>query len=70
MNEKEKQFYIDKMKAKALAYAENVSSDVKELMPADDYQETIKDIATAFLNGADAALETIKEIEAQKGNKL
>ena len=70
MNEKEKQVYIDKMKAKALAYAENVSSDVKELMPADDYQETIKDIATAFLNGADAALETIKEIEAQKGNKL
>ena len=67
MNEKEKQVYIDKMKAKALAYAENVSSDVKGLMPADDYQETIKDIATAFLNGADAALETIKEIETQKG---
>ena len=68
MDEKEKQFYVEQMKAKALAYAENVSSDVKGLMPADDYQETIKDIATAFLNGADAALETIKEIKTQKGD--
>lgn len=67
MNEKEKQIYVEQMKVKAPAYAENVSSDVKGFMSADDYQDVVRDIAQAFLCGADAALETIKELKSQKG---
>ena len=63
MTQEEKEFYIERMKAKAIAYAENVTSDIKELMSKDEYQECINDFAQAFLCGADAAWETIKEFK-------
>ena len=62
MTTEEKQLYIERMKAKAFAYAENVTSDIKIFMPSDEYLECVKDFAQAFLCGGDAAWETIKEI--------
>jgi hypothetical protein len=67
MTEEQKQRYVEEMKRKALAYAENVLSDVKSFMPKDDYDETLRDFAQAFLCGADAAIATAKELKAQKG---
>ena len=61
MTEEQKQKYIDTMKEKALAYAENVLSDIKNFMPKDEYEETLKDFAQAFCSGGDAAIETAKE---------
>ena len=66
MTQEEKELYIERMKAKAIAYAENVTSDIKGLMPDDEYQECINDFAQAFLCGADAAWETIKELKNDK----
>ena len=63
MTPKDKELYIKIMKTKAFSYAENVTSDVKKLMPDDEYQECLKDFAQAFLCGADAAWETIKELK-------
>ena len=67
MTEEQKQKYIDTMKEKAFAYAENVLSDVKNFMPKDEYEDAIKDFAQAFCSGGDAAIETVKELKAQKG---
>ena len=39
MTTEEKQLYIERMKAKAFAYAENVTSDIKIFMPSDEYLE-------------------------------
>ena len=68
MTTEEKQLYIERMKAKAFAYAENVTSDIKRFMPSDEYLECVKDFAQAFLCGADAAWETIKEIGKEVGS--
>ena len=65
MTTEEKQLYIERMKAKAFAYAENVTSDIKELMHGDEYLECLKNFAQAFLCEADAAWETIKEIKKE-----
>ena len=66
MTEEQKQKYIDIMREKALAYAEDVLSDVKSFMPKYDYAEALKDFAQAFLCGADAAIATVMELKAQK----
>ena len=66
MTEEQKQKYVECMKDKAVAYAEDILSDVKPLMSKDDYQETVKDFAQAFLCGADAAIATIKEMKEEK----
>ena len=66
MTQEDKKLYIERMKAKAIAYAENITSDIKKLMPDDEYQECIKDFAQAFLCGADAAWETIKELKKEE----
>ena len=66
MTEEQKQQYVETMKKKAFAYAENVLSDVKAFLPKDEYQETIEDFANSFLSGGNAAIETLKEIN----NKL
>lgn len=63
MTEKDKQQYIEAIKAKAVAYAENALSDIKGFMPDDEYKEALKDFAQAFICGADAAIETIKEMK-------
>lgn len=62
MTEEQKQKYIDTMKEKAFAYAENVLSDVKNFMPKDDYDETLRDFAQAFISGGNAAVKTVNEI--------
>lgn len=62
MTEEQKQKYIDTMAKKAYAYAENVLSDVKDFMPQDEYNETVKDFAQAFISGGDAAVKTVNEI--------
>lgn len=62
MTEEQKQKYIDTMTKKAYTYAENVLSDVKNFMSKDDYEESLKDFAQAFVSGGDAAVKTIKEI--------
>ena len=67
MTEEQKQKYIEKMKEKALSYAESVLSDIKNFMPKDEYEESLKDFAQAFLCGADAAISTVMELKAQKG---
>ena len=67
MTDKEKQKYIDTMKEKAFTYAEDMLSDVKNFMPKDDYEEALRDFAQAFICGADAAIATVKELKAQKG---
>ena len=66
MTEKQKQQYIETMKAKAFAYAENVLSDVKAFMDKDEYQETVRDFAQAFVSGGDAAIATLREITSKK----
>ena len=63
MTQEDKELYIKRMKAKAIVYAEKVTSDIKELMPDDEYQECLNDFAQAFLCGADAAWETIRELQ-------
>ena len=62
MTEEQKQRYIEEMKKKAIAYAENVLSDVKSFMPKDEYEEALKDFAQAFCSGGDAAVKTVNEI--------
>ena len=62
MTEEQRQKYIDTMKKKALNYAENVLSDIKTFMPKEDYEDTINDIAQAFVSGGDAAIQTVNEI--------
>ena len=62
MTEEQKQKYIDTMKEKAIAYAENVLSDVRGFMPQDEYNEAVKDFAQAFVSGGDAAVKTVNEI--------
>lgn len=62
MTEEQKQRYVEEMKRKAFAYAENVLSDVKPFMPKDEYEETLKDFAQAFISGGNAAVETVNEI--------
>ena len=62
MTEEQKQKYIDTMKEKAFAYAENVLSDIKNFMPQDEYNEAVKDFAQAFVSGGDAAVKTVNEI--------
>ena len=66
----EKQRYVEEMKRKAFAYAEDVLSDVKNFMPKDEYEEALRDFAQAFICGADAAIATVKELKAQKGEKV
>lgn len=66
MTEEQKQQYVEEMKKKAIAYAKNVLSDVKDFMPQDEYNEAVKDFAQAFLCGADAAIATVRELKAQK----
>ena len=56
------------MKSKAFAYAEYVLSDVKNFMPKDDYEESLRDFAQAFISGGDAAFKTVNEII--KGEKV
>ena len=63
MTEEQKQKYIESMKDKAVAYAQDVLSDIKPFMPKDDYQQSVRDFAQAFLCGADAAIATIKEMK-------
>lgn len=62
MTEEQKQKYIDTMKEKAIAYAENVLSNIKDFMPRDEYSETVKDFAQAFISGGDAAIITLRKI--------
>ena len=62
MTEEQKQKYIDTMKEKAIAYAEDVLSDIKNFMPKDEYEETLKDFAQAFVSGGNAAVKTVNEI--------
>ena len=62
MTEEQKQQYIETMKTKAFAYAENALSDVKVFMDKDDYQEAVRDFAQAFVSGGDAAIATLKQI--------
>ena len=62
MTEEQKQRYVEEMKSKAFAYAEDVLSDVKNFMPKDDYEESLRDFAQAFISGGDAAVKTINEI--------
>ena len=62
MTEEQKQKYIDTMKEKAFAYAENALSDIKNFMPRDEYNEAVKDFAQAFISGGDAAVKTVNEI--------
>lgn len=62
MTEEQKQKYINTMKEKAFAYAENVLSDIKNFMPRDEYNEAVKDFAQAFVSGGDAAVKTLNEI--------
>lgn len=62
MTEEQKQKYIDTMKEKAFAYAENVLSDIKNFIPKDEYDETLKDFAQAFVSGGDTAIITLREI--------
>lgn len=62
MTEEQKQKYIDTMKEKAFAYAENALSDIKSFMPKDEYEETLKDFAQAFCSGGDTAIITLREI--------
>ena len=64
MTEEQKQRYVEEMKRKAFAYAEDVLSDVKNFMPKDNYEEALRDFAQAFICGADAAIATIKELKA------
>ena len=64
MTDKEKQQYVEAIKAKAIAYAENALSDIKGFMPDDEYKEAVRDFSQAFICGADAAVATIKEIKA------
>ena len=52
------------MKDKTVAYAQDVLSDIKPFMPKDDYQQSVRDFAQAFLCGADAAIATIKEMKS------
>lgn len=68
MTEEQKQRYIETMKDKAVAYAENVLSDIKNFMPKDDYEESLRDFAQAFLCGGDAAIKTAKEIMKGENN--
>ena len=68
MTEEQKQKYIDTMKEKAFAYAEDVLSDIKNFMPKDEYEEALKDFAQAFCSGGDVAIKTIKEI--MKGEEV
>ena len=68
MTEEQKQKYIESMKDKAFAYAEDVLSDVKDFMPKDEYEEAVKDFAQAFVSGGDAAVKTVNEII--KGEKV
>ena len=70
MTEEQKQRYVEEMKRKAFAYAEDVLSDVKNFMPKDEYEEALRDFAQAFICGADAAIATVKELKAQKGEKI
>ena len=62
MTEEQKQKYIDIMRKKAIAYAENALSDIKNFMPKDEYEEALKDFAQAFVSGGDAAVKTINEV--------
>lgn len=62
MTEEQKHKYIDSMTKKAYAYAENILSDVKGFMSQDEYNETVKDFAQAFISGGDAAIKTVNEI--------
>lgn len=62
MTEEQKQKYIETMKAKAFAYAEDALSDVKAFVDKDEYQEAVRDIAQAFVSGGDAAITTLREI--------
>ena len=62
MTEEQKQKYIDIMRKKAIAYAENALSDIKNFMPKDEYGETLTDFAQAFVSGGDAAIITLREI--------
>lgn len=62
MTEEQKQQYQSVMKAKAIAYAEDVLSDVKNFMPKDEYEEAVKDFAQAYISGANAAVEVAKEL--------
>ena len=66
MTQENKQLYIEKMQAKAIAYVKNITSNIKKLMSEDEHQECIKDFAQAFLCGADAAWETIKELKNEE----
>ena len=70
MTEEQKQRYVEEMKRKAFAYAEDVLSDVKNFMPKDEYEEALRDFAQAFICGADAAIATVKELKAQKGEEV
>lgn len=62
MTEEQKQKYINVMEKKAFSYAENVLSDIKSFMSKDEYEETLKDFAQAFISGGNAAIKTVKEI--------
>ena len=66
MTEEQKLQYIDTMKEKAFAYAENVLKDVKNFMDKEDYLETVRDFAQAFVSGGDAAIATLREITSKK----
>lgn len=66
MTEEQKQKYINIMKKKAFSYAENVLNDIKNFMPKDEYEETLRDFAQAFICGADAAMATVMELKTQK----
>ena len=61
MTEEQKQKYIDTMKEKAFAYAENLLSDIKDFLSKNEYKETLKDFAQTFCSGGEAAIETANE---------
>ena len=67
MTEEQKQQYVEEMQKKALVYAENALSDVKNFVPKDEYEEVLEDIAQAFISGGNAAVKTVNEII--KGNR-
>lgn len=62
MTKEQKQLYTEKLSAKAIAYAENALSDIKCLMPQDEYEAAFKDFVQTFISGADAAVATVNEV--------
>ena len=62
MTKEEQQAYKDEMKSKAFSYAkERVGDIAKAMLPKEEYEQIVLELANAFAAGVDASVNWMKE---------